>query len=205
MTNGSSWHKKQQLTKIIPFDKPGGALYHGALMAAKAPEMVNVARLIAAGSDLQGRLPLQQLERLGGMLVETGGEVEYNLHFGRDEEDRQMITGELAATVVMQCQRCLQPVNIRLDRTMAWECVWSETQFPNIAAGHDPYLMVEEPVSLAALVEDELILSLPLVARHEAHETCMPPAFDGGDDNTQEPDTREPHPLAELARLKRDN
>lgn len=174
-------------------------------MAASKPEMVDVARLIAAGSDLQGRIPLQQLERLGSMLVETGGEVEYNLHFGRDEENRQMITGEVAATVVMECQRCLQPVSIRLDRPMAWECVWSERQFPNIAGGHDPYLMVEEPVPLAGLVEDELILSLPLVARHEAHEVCSPPAYGGDDNNLQEPDTREPHPLAELARLKRDN
>ena len=165
--------------------------------------MVNVARLIAAGQQLQGRLPLRQLQRLADMLVETDGEVEYNLRFARDEQNRQMITGEVGATVVMQCQRCLQPVSIRLQRPMAWECVWSEAQFPNIAAGHDPCLLVEEPVPLAGLVEDELILSLPLVARHEAHEACAPPQFSSGEDKQDSPETREPHPLAELARLKR--
>lgn len=199
----ASWHKKQQLTKKPAFDKGRRGLYHGALMAARKPEMVNVARLIAAGSDLHGHLPLQSLERLGDMLVESEGEVEYNLHFGRDEQGRQMITGELGATVVMQCQRCLAPVSIRLQRPMAWECVWSEAQFPNIAPGHDPYLMVEEPVPLAGLVEDELILSLPLVARHEADEACAPPRFSSGEDRQEQPDTRESHPLAELARLKR--
>ncbi len=173
-------------------------------MSARQPEMVNVARLIAAGRQLQGRLPLQTMDRLGEMLVENKGEVEYNLHFVRDDQNRQMITGELVATVVMQCQRCLAPVSIQVQRSMAWECVWSEAQFPNIAAGHDPYLMEESPVALAGLVEDEMILSLPLVARHEAHEACTPPQFSGGEDGRQdEPDTREPHPLADLARLKR--
>ncbi len=167
---------------------------------------MQVDRLIATGARRQGEVALSELPRLSAELLEATPVATYDMAFGRDEDGRQLVSGKLAVTVSMRCQRCLEPVQVTLAPQFVWECVWSETQFPNVAAGHDPYLLSEDPVPLYEMIEDELILSLPLVPGHQEHEACVPPAVPEAVAGAPEKTPKQrPHPLAGLAKLKRND
>lgn len=169
-------------------------------MSQGLPEILDVDRLIAARASFAGRLPLRQFRRLRPQLLDDSGEVEYELRFGRDQDNRSVVTGRVTATAVVQCERCLAPVSIVLDCPIALQCVYSETQALQVSSPYEPLLLDGTRWSPAVLIEDELILSLPIVPRHgEQDQACNPPA--GGRAGSV---TERVNPFFELARLKRD-
>ena len=106
----------------------------------------------------------------------------------------------LTARVVvpLTCQRCLEAVMTELSVDRWFRFADSEA----VAAAEDEdadedVLEIQRDFDLQALIEDELIMALPLVARHDACPTAVPLAdVEAGDDS--EP----PHPFAALAALR---
>jgi uncharacterized protein len=74
--------------------------------------------------------------------------------------------------VELDCQRCLAPVCVPIDVDTELELADSEAE---IATAEDEVdrVLATPAMALAALVEDELLLALPMVPRHDA---CEPPA-----------------------------
>lgn len=106
----------------------------------------------------------------------------------------------LTARVVMPltCQRCLEAVMTELSADRWFRFVDSEA----VAAAEDEeadedVLEVQRDFDLQALIEDELIMALPLVARHDACPTAVPLVDAEGVD-----DSEPPHPFAVLAALR---
>jgi uncharacterized protein len=83
--------------------------------------------------------------------------------------------GELSVTAdaVLTCQRCLGPLRRTLESSSRLAFVAREDA--PVPADHEAIAGDPERVDLAALVEDELLLSLPLIATHRAGEECLVP------------------------------
>jgi uncharacterized protein len=104
--------------------------------------------------------------------------------------------------VVRECQRCLQPVTVDIDVDRHFVFVADEaTAAARDEDSEDDWLVLERSLDLHELVEDELLLGLPLVPRHER---CPNPlAVDvmvGGERPSAEDET--PNPFGALAALK---
>jgi uncharacterized protein len=100
------------------------------------------------------------------------------------------------AAVGLECQRCLQRmvVPLRVDRRVFF--VAGEDAAASLDADSDDDVLTLEPaLDLKSLVEDELLLALPLVPRHEVCPEPLP--FEA------EPERRRRAPFAALAALKR--
>lgn len=103
------------------------------------------------------------------------------------------------ARMPLQCQRCLGSVEteVAVDRSLRF--VAGEEQAAVLDAdSEDDVLALNRAFDLRELVEDELILALPLVP---VHEVCPQPLRVPGDDLPVEADSR-PNPFAVLAALK---
>ena len=74
---------------------------------------------------------------------------------------------------MLVCQRCLQPMphELRADSRLAFVTQESD----RVPAGHDAIPGDPKRVDLEALVEDELLLALPVIARHPAGADCRLP------------------------------
>lgn len=173
-------------------------------MVATLPPELDVARLTESGAALHGALELARMGRLAAMASPAGdARAHVELHFRRDERGRRLLDGHLRARLTGQCQRCLGPVELGLDHRFMIEFVWGLSQLPQVERGHSPYVLDrDQMVGLAELVEDELILAMPVVARHARNTPCRPPAhradqIAGGD----EAPVRE-GPFAHLKTLK---
>lgn len=169
------------------------------------PLHLDVAQLAADGAELQGHWPLAELPRLaemhlpgdgpavvvqwqvrGELLPVTGGAAEVWLHL------------QARAELALCCQRCLGPVPevVQIDKPLRF--VADEAQAAALDAElEDDVLALERTLDLRELVEDELLLALPLVPRHEVCPQPLPlPAEEPGFE-------QQSHPFAALAQLKK--
>jgi uncharacterized protein len=137
-------------------------------MFTPLPEHADPWRLADAGKRFVGQLALDQLPRLGEELLEPQTEVEYELTFGRDGQNRAVVNGRAKATLFLQCQRCLGILEYPVDREISLALVDGLDEARGLPDGYEPLLLEEPRISLVDLIEDELLLALPQVPKHSA-------------------------------------
>jgi uncharacterized protein len=130
------------------------------------PALIEPERLAEQGVSLAGRLPLGGLRRLGESLADRSGFVEVALHFRLEGRGRSTVTGRLAATLRLVCQRCLEPYDLAVDVPVHLVVVRTEREAERLGDAEDPLVVDQGSVSLAHLVEDELLLALPQIPAH---------------------------------------
>lgn len=170
------------------------------------PLHFDVADAAAHGVELEGRWPLVDLPRLAADHPVDAPALAGDVAWSARASTRQGSAGtpevwlhlSAQATVLRSCQRCLQPLPLPLaiDRNLRF--VPGEDAAAALDADSDDDVLALGPqLDLRELVEDELLLALPLVPRHEV--LCPEPLpFRAGEVEPVE------HPFAALAALKPD-
>ncbi|MGZ5131988.1 MAG: YceD family protein [Caldimonas sp.] len=168
------------------------------------PRRFDVAAFAASGASLAGEWPLATLPRLASAGVGRPSE---------GEPVRWRVTGQRArlgdagvqaalqlvadGALEVECQRCLQAMTVPLNVERRLFFVEGEDAAAALDAdSEDDVLTLEPAIDLRALLEDELLLALPLVPRHEA---CPEPLPLRGEDDGPAAE----HPFAALAALRR--
>lgn len=150
------------------------AQYNSALMSSRLPLEFDPRRLADEDTRLTGSITTDGMRRLAGYLARESVEpVDVELHAHHDEVGRPVIEGRVAAQLPMICQRCTEPVMLAVTGEFLLGIVKSAEEAERFPDHLDPLILDNGPkVKLAELVEDELILGLPVVARHERMEDC---------------------------------
>lgn len=161
------------------------------------PAIIDPIGLADKGVRLRGDLPLADMQRLMQTGAEGQGSVAIDLRFGRDAEGHRRLTGHIDAVLSLPCQRCLQGLCLTLALAPDLVLITAGTREDAVPEGADT-LTVDAPVSLSQVVEDELILALPMMPMHP-EGACEPAAMK---DRAVE---SRPNPFAALAKLKRPN
>lgn len=139
------------------------------------PDRVDVLRLCQQREALQGKVPLASLPRLVQQLAATEpGDAVARWQFGIDEQGRKLLQATVNASLPVQCQRCLGTVMIPVSASVDLVAVWDDTQAAQLPRRLEPVLMDGHELSLHTLVEEELLLALPLVPSHQVGECQMP-------------------------------
>ncbi|WP_051532182.1 YceD family protein [Brackiella oedipodis] len=106
------------------------------------------------------------------------------------------------ANVVLLCQRCLKPFIFEVDSRATVQPVNSEQAFDDLdesgfidEQAYDK-LLANPKLDVAHLLEDEILLSLPYIPRHE-NESCI--------DMTAYAPQKDPSPFAILEKLKKES
>lgn len=133
-------------------------------MSAEVPGKVDGWRMAAAGRGFQGHLPLAGMARLRGLLSGAGGEADWAADFGRDEQlGLPYVEVRVDARLSLECQRTLQRFEHPVHVQQRYGLVRDEAGEAALPEGWEALVPDEEGVDLAALVEDELILAVPLI------------------------------------------
>jgi uncharacterized protein len=164
-------------------------------MSVTLPAVVDVWRMVSASRVFEGTLPLKAFPRLLGSLVDAEGECRYRLEFGQDAGKQAFVEVQAEASLPLQCQRSLerylQPVRVMQQLGL----ITSEAQESALSEAMEPLLVPEGgELRPADLIEDELILALPVVP--------IDPASRLPDDVWQREDDDTPNPFDVLRTLK---
>jgi len=149
-------------------------------MAKDLPTFIDPAVLAEKNAVLQGYLPLKKMMRLMDSLQNTEELAYIDWSFSLDDQKRILIQGSVQARMPMECQRCLEIMHLTADISVALMTVHSYQTEDNLLPNFEILSLEHLPVLLSTLVEDELILALPLVATHEHCSPILyfPPAIE---------------------------
>lgn len=140
-----------------------------AQLPTKLPETANFVRQVELNRTFEGVYPISKFARLGELLLSDEGYVTVKLEFTRSVGIASL-RGKVSAKLLVECQRCLQPVETEVSGSFKFALVHSEDEFELLPEEFEPYMLEGEEQSIIDLVEDELLLSLPMVTIHE--EAC---------------------------------
>jgi len=136
-------------------------------MSPVFPSLLDPWRAVDNCLVLVGRLPLSSLPRLRDSLVEARGDVRFRLAFSCDGAQRAVLRCEVAATLKLRCQRCLETLDHAVDTGTLLALVSSIDEERYLLGSYDPLLVSNEPIRPGDLIEDELLLALPQIPVHE--------------------------------------
>ncbi len=168
------------------------------------PQILDARKVFRQGLAIEGCIAIRELNRLADCLIDPAGDVSAALSFGFDEQRRQVISGEVTTNVNVQCQRCLEPVAVELVESVNLALVRTEEMAKSLPASLDPWISEDEQIRPADIIEEQLILGLPIAATHDDCESAMPVAGDLEEtgESGAEAQPSKPNPFAVLASLK---
>jgi uncharacterized protein len=141
----------------------------------------DVGALADEQADLELAIPLAEFSRLRPRLGACEGTISARAHFARDGEFA-VAALELAGSVPLVCQRCLQLMPVRIEGQARVALISSDAQADGVPEHLEPVLAAGGRISLRDLFEEELLLALPIVALHTDERSCAPavPAHEEG-------------------------
>jgi len=122
--------------------------------------------LAQRGAGLEGTIELAGCERLKELLNSDEGSVAARLVFSRGHDDLLRMQLQCAARLELVCQRCLRPVQHEVSEQVDFAIAENEDSLAVLPQGVDLIALKGDRFQPATLIEDELIVSLPLVPRH---------------------------------------
>jgi uncharacterized protein len=155
--------------------------------------VINGVEFARRSERLSGELPLSALARLEDVVVAAEGSVAYLLTGSLGTRGEALLRLRANGVLPMQCQRCMERYDHVLVLDVLFEMVAADAELTQEEVEDDSrdYLPADDEIDVLALVEDEIILSLPVAPRHEDCPVPLP-RTKGGDDS----------PFASLVTLK---
>jgi uncharacterized protein len=169
------------------------------MLNVKLPKFVDPRKLADREIEISGTIAVKDMTELSSMLMKTDIEALADLKFSRDELRIRTIFGSVKATVPVQCQRCLEPVDVELVAQLNLAISYSEEKAQTLPKYYDPLIVEGDDLELLPLIEQELILSLPIVSYHS---DCSIQTSFGDGDTAQIVEPEKPNPFSVLASLK---
>jgi uncharacterized protein len=160
------------------------------------PYLIDPERLTDQPQVLEGILHPADLERLEDSLANAEGELRYRVSAHLDLQRRKVVSCIIEGFVFLTCQVSLEAFRHGVSIHDRLILVDNESQLPPVEAESETedHLVADEPLDIRDLVEDAVLLSLPMMPRKPGLEQ----AGEG-----KKIEGAKPSPFAALASLKR--
>ena len=170
-------------------------------MSKRVPDFVNPFRAAESGQTIAGRVEFARMGRLVEAVENRDGGAEVRLSFAIDEQGVPYVWGQVSSEVVLICQRCLEPMTVPITIEMALGIVDSDDEAKCLPERYEPLVTGGKPLMVAELIEDEILLALPAIPRHN-DGVCAAVNTASREESSDEGDASSANPFAVLARLK---
>jgi uncharacterized protein len=158
-------------------------------MQKKLPETADFLKQVERDACYEGVWPVANFERLAEAICNPEGEVRARLKFAT-RAGTPCLDGFIQAELEMRCERCLDPVMQHVESEFRFGLITDEEEADQLPKEFEPLLVSDGEHSLMQLVEDELLLSLPIVARHE--DECSEILLKHKDNDSLQQETHRP-------------
>lgn len=114
-------------------------------------------------------MPLSGLGRLHDLLASREGGISFRLEGYRGRQGESLLQLEVSGELPLACQRCLEtvPFDLEIDNLLQLVPEGAELSQDELEDDTRDFLPVARELDVAELVEDEILLALPVAPRHE--------------------------------------
>jgi len=139
-------------------------------MRDKLRKRYQVQMEVTRNGYFEGEIALSELGRLSELLhlVESdleGRKIALKFEFVRNEYEISMLVGHLETSLQLECQRCLKAMELPMTLDFSLMIDASDELVSNTSV--DTLYSDDGTIDIVEVVEDELILAIPLVAMHD--------------------------------------
>jgi len=166
------------------------------------PRYVEARKLVNVDAHFKRKIAVSDLERLSECSHAIHC-VEVDLLFSRDEQNRPTLSGSISADIELQCQRCLEPMPFSVQRATELALVWDEAQAKALPKTLEPWIVGEGEVDLVEIIEEEVLLALPVVPRHEHDCLDLSALNQGSESEPEKGESSNPFSVLEQLNLKK--
>lgn len=158
---------------------------------------IDIAEFVRLGGALSGEVAVRDLPRLRDFVIMGDERLQYELRGALSPRLEAQITCIIRGLVALECQRCLAAFEHPVATNSTLVFVDDESKLPPMEEENESidYVVAGAVLDVPGLLEDEIILALPIAPRHEAGDCKASAQGQSGDDKSS--------PFAALARLKR--
>ncbi|MDO8989644.1 MAG: YceD family protein [Sideroxyarcus sp.] len=129
------------------------------------------------GKEMRGEIAVSALSRLADKLAKPDGSLTY-IVCGLHEEGRDMLEVSLQGGCTLRCQRCLGELEYPVNQvSRLWLLPADKLDEAEEDDDEMDAIEAEPRLDVLALIEEELLLSLPFAPRHTEGK-CAPAAGD---------------------------
>ena len=159
-----------------------------------AGTVIDCLEFARSGGVLERSVGLDELPRLADVLAARTGFLSVRLEGWRDDQGKSWLELDVAGELVLECQRCLGGVGLALSVHSRLRLIAPGEEWPDDDLEDDSAdaIAADRELAVLSLVEDEVLLALPIAPRHEQ---CEPPSGSATEHG--------PSPFAALAALKK--
>jgi uncharacterized protein len=147
-----------------------------------------------SGATLQRSIGFDAMPRLADLLVSTDGSLKLRVDGRRDAQGKSWLLLDIEGTPELRCQRCLGGVRHEVRIKSRLQLVGPGEEWPDedLADDSADAIEAERELAVLSLVEEEVLLALPIAPRHEH---CEAPSANAAGNGSS--------PFAALAALKK--
>ncbi len=159
--------------------------------------------LVGTETELDFAIPLAELPRVSHELTSRDGEARGHVRFSR-QLGQAVADLDVSAQPEVVCQRCMQPMRWPVKVKSRVALVSDYDSADRVPEGLEVFLVEADSVSVRDLVDEEILLAIPHVPRHEEDSECarrkvrLPGQPEGPEDA---PDSQVQKPFAQLGEL----
>lgn len=142
------------------------------------------------------------LKRITEATAGKPSDAEVSISFGKDSQGLVVIEGSVSLDVNLECQRCGESFKQACEADFRYSPVKNDSSAEDLPDAYEPIeLDANGEINPISFIEDEVIVSLPLVALHPEEDCSVNPnEMTFGE---IEPADKQPNPFAALSELKR--
>lgn len=170
---GSGSEDNQRLRGHRSFDLREDDTYDTRPMSEPWSQLLDIDRVADSQDGFDFAIPLTEFPRLPRQPAGPGDVVSGRVQFRR-QSGFTVAALDVAGSVQLECQRCLSPMRQAVQSHADVALVAAETAADKAPPGFEPVRAPEGRVRVRDLVEEELLLALPIVPLHDTSRECAP-------------------------------
>ena len=139
--------------------------------------LIQPRKLANKNGELNYQWDVEDFSRLDGLLFSNNGTIQVKLNGHFDDRNRCLLETRISANVQLECQTSFEPIDYEIDTKITYCTVVSEDQIADLDDEYEALLVEEGLVDIKQVIEDELILSLPIIANKAVEDTAVPMTY----------------------------
>jgi len=155
----------------LGFDLEAPHTYYTRPMSPPWSKPLDIDRLADGEADIDFAVPLAELPRLRSQLASVEGLVRGRVHFTR-ESGFVVADLSMSGAATMACQRCLEAMTQPVSSAVRVALITAEADAGRVPEHLEPVLALGGRIAVGELVEEELLLALPIVPLHAEASDC---------------------------------
>lgn len=134
-------------------------------------------KLAQKSGEIRFNWPVCSFKRLSSALYSTTGDVCVHIQARVDFDQRCLLTTQIEAVLQLECQTSFEAIDFQVNKEVVYCTVIKESQFAEVEEAFDPVLLEDGYLNIKQVIEDELILSIPVAANKPIEEITQAMSF----------------------------